>query len=192
MIQESQMRATQEQKQKVTVTGGGLGGNWLNTLFMWGAITLAILAFIAYCLWQYGGLPGKFIDIAVVIVAVGSGLWFLYTWACNRYYHTIRLATNSKVIETQHASVWWDGPDNYVNFTAEIAREVNITSPPEREVEPYTPPTFEENYAKSVYSAKEDDRLTWDEIAEKFHTSVGVVRGKHKEYIKMLESGRVI
>lgn len=190
---EPQMKATatQEQKQKVTVTGGGLG-NWLNALLTWAAITLVALGITGYCLWQYGGFPGKFIDGSVVAIAVTSGLWFLYTWALNRYYHTIRLATNSKVIETQHASVWWDGPDRYVNFTAEIAREVNITAPPDRELEPWVPPSFEENYAKSVYEDKEHHGLTWDEIAEKHSTTVGKARAKHKEYIAMLERGRNI
>jgi hypothetical protein len=189
---EPQMKttATQEQKQKVTVTGGALG-SWVNALITWAVILTIALGIIGYCLWVYGGFPGKFIVGAVVSIGVGCTLWFIWTWGLNRYYHTIRLYTNSKVIETQHASVWWDGRDNYVNFTAEIAREVNITTPV-KEVEEWIPPSFEENYAKSVYNDKEHNGLTWEEIAEKHNTTVGKARAKHKEYIAMLERGRNI
>jgi hypothetical protein len=188
--QQTKTTATQEQKQKVTVTGGALG-SWINALIAWGVMLAIALCIVGYCLWQYGGFPGRFVDGAVVTIGIGSGLWFLWTWALNRYYHTQRLYTNSKVIDTQNVTVWFDGPDNYVNFSAEVARQVNITTPV-KEVEAWVPPSYEENYAKGVYEAKDKEGLTWEQVAEKFNTTVGTVRGKYKEYIAMLERGRVI
>jgi hypothetical protein len=193
MQEHNKMTAQQEQiqKQKVTVTGGGPGSQ-LNALFTWGFITLVAVGIIGFCLWTFGGFPGKFIDGSILCIGSLCIGWFLWTWAANRYYHTQRLATNSRVIETNNVTVWFDNPDNYVNFTAEIAAAANTLIAEPKEPLPYEPPTFEENYAKSVYNAKEHDGLTWEDIAERYNTTVGIVRGKHKEYIRMLERGRVI
>jgi hypothetical protein len=178
----------QIQKQKVTVTGGI--GNQLNALIAWGVIFLIALSIIAFCLWQFGGFIGKAIDTSVLVIGCLCIGWFLWTWAANRLYHTQRLATNSRVIETNNVTVWFDGPDNYVNFTAEIAAAANPYIPPEKVIELWQPPTFEENADKSVYEARKRGE-TWEQIAENYRTTVAKARTSEKNHIARLEQGRI-